>query len=85
MKLDINAVRSIEKLLSAELLEYDRYLELLEHEQQAVIKLDSDKVVLLGAARGEIVDRIAQLKEERTKFIALDGANRKDSREDQTG
>ncbi len=70
MKLDANSIRSIEKLLSAELLEYDRYLELLEHEQQAVIKLDSDKVVLLGAARGEIVDRIAQLKEERTKFIA---------------
>ncbi len=70
MKLDAGTIRSIEKLLAAELAEYDKYLKLLEQEQKAVVKLDADQVTLLGAQRGEVVDQLQQLKDERSKIIA---------------
>jgi len=70
MKLEASTIRSLEKLLQAELVEYDTYLKLLEDEQAAVVKLDSDRVVILGAQRGEVVEKLGQLKEERSKLIA---------------
>lgn len=70
MKLDPGTVKSLEKLLTAEISEYDSYLQLLEQEQQAVIKLDADTVTNLGLKRGEVVDRLSQLKDERSKVIA---------------
>jgi len=70
MKLDAGTIRSIEKLLSAELVEYDKYLKLLEQEQKAVVKLDADQGTLLGAQRGEVVDQLQLLKDERSKIIA---------------
>ena len=70
MKLEAETIKAIEKLLAAELSEYDQYLLLLKQEQEAVVKLDSDQVVMLGAKRGEIVDRLSQIKDERSKTIA---------------
>lgn len=70
MKLEASTIKSLEKLLLAELVEYDTYLKLLDEEQGAVVKLDSDRVVILGAQRGEVGEKLSQLKEERSKLIA---------------
>jgi hypothetical protein len=70
MKLEASTIKSLEKLLLAELVEYDTYLKLLDEEQGAVVKLDSDRVVVLGAQRGEVGEKLSQLKEERSKLIA---------------
>jgi len=70
MKLEAATIKTIEKLLAAELAEYDQYLALLKQEQEAVVKLDSERVVLLGSKRGEIVEKLSQIKDERSKAIA---------------
>ena len=44
MKLDAGIIRSIEKLLSAELAEHDKYLKLLEQEQKAVVDRKSTRL-----------------------------------------
>ena len=70
MKLEASTIKAIEKVLLAELVEYDKYLELLQREQECVVKLDAEQVTLLGAQRGEVVDALARLKDERSRIIA---------------
>ena len=56
MKLDAGTIRSIEKLLSAELVEYDKYLKLLEQEQKPLG--DDVSVQIPAVDEGKFVSRL---------------------------
>ena len=56
MKLTSADVKALEKFLVDEISLCDEYLKIIQEEQSAVIKLESDKVTLLGEKRGLVVE-----------------------------
>jgi hypothetical protein len=69
MKLDAKTVKQLERILERELSLYTQYLALLEQEQQFVVTLKADKVTALSARRGDIINSIDSLRQERTAIV----------------
>jgi hypothetical protein len=76
MKLDPKLIRSLESILEKELIQYKTYLSLLEKEQTAVIRLKSEDVNDCAAKRGQVVEILATLRENRVAILtALTGSD----------
>ena len=69
MKLTNADVKSLEKFLVDEVSLCDEYLKIIKEEQAAVVKLDAEKVTLLGEARSFVVDKLTRLREDRALFV----------------
>jgi len=70
MKLSPRAVKTLERILEQELACYSEYLAFLAEEQVSVVKLRAEQVTLLSERRTEVVNRIAQLREQRLELVA---------------
>jgi hypothetical protein len=70
MKLDPKLIRSLESVLEKELAQYKTYLSLVDKEQLAVIRLKSDEVTELAAKRGQTVEILATLRENRVAILS---------------
>jgi hypothetical protein len=70
MKLDPKLIRNLEIVLEKELGQYQDYLSLLEREQECVIRLRSEEVTALSAQRGQVVDNLAKLREQRIQALS---------------
>jgi hypothetical protein len=71
MKLDVSAVRSLEKILREELAQCDLYLGLLFEEQKAVVKLKPEEVLQFGVRREAAVEALSKLRDQRVKLVAV--------------
>jgi hypothetical protein len=70
MKLDPKLIRNLEITLEKELANYKAYLSLLEREQSSVIRLKADEVSDLATKRGQVVDTLSVLREQRSAALA---------------
>ncbi|MEY4669105.1 MAG: hypothetical protein RL518_1804 [Pseudomonadota bacterium] len=69
MKLSSADVKALEKFLIEEISLCDEYLTIIKEEQAAVVKLDSEKVTLLGDKRGVVVEKLTRIREDRALLI----------------
>lgn len=69
MRLDIQVVNKLERILEEELSLYVEYLALLAKEQACVISLKADEVSYLSLQRASIVDRLVELGDTRARLI----------------
>jgi hypothetical protein len=69
MKLTNADVKALEKFLVDEISLCDEYLKIIKEEQAAVVKLDAEKVTLLGEARSFVVDKLTRLREDRALLV----------------
>jgi hypothetical protein len=70
-KIDPAALRTLERLLTEELVQCDLYLKLLEEEKDAVIKLKPDDVTVISMRRHNVVDALTTLRNDRQKLVAV--------------
>ncbi len=70
MKLDPKLLRNLEIILENELALYKAYLSLLEREQASVIRLKADEVTDFATKRGQVVDGLSALREQRSAALA---------------
>ena len=69
MKLTSADVKTLEKFLVDEIALCDEYVKIIQQEQTAVVKLDSETVTLLGEQRGVVVDNLTRVREERALLV----------------
>lgn len=69
MKLDQQVVKKLERILEEEVSLYVEYLALLAQERACVIALKAEAVSQLSMRRSLIVDRLSNLKDERTDLL----------------
>ena len=69
MKLTSADVKALEQFLNDEVSLCDEYLVIIQQEQAAVVKLQSDTVTLLGEKRGVVVDKLTRVREERALLV----------------
>lgn len=69
MKLVSADIKALEKFLVEEIALCDEYLKIITEEQEAVVKLDSATVTLLGEKRAAVVDKLTILREERALLV----------------
>jgi flagellar biosynthesis/type III secretory pathway chaperone len=69
MKLDSKIVKQLERKLEQELALYNEYLSILAQEQNFVVSLKADKVASLSQRRGEIIEQLEALRDNRTSMI----------------
>lgn len=70
-KIDPAAIRTLEKLLTEELAQCDRYLQIVRQEQEAVVKLQAEQVSALSTQRVYVIDTLAALRSDRNKLVSL--------------
>lgn len=64
------ASRSLEKLLEQELVLYQQYIEVLQKEQECIVRLKSERVAEYTQKRQIITDKLAELKDRRLELTA---------------
>jgi hypothetical protein len=69
MKLTTADVKTLEKFLVDEISLCDEYLKIIQQEQAAVVKLDAEKVSLLGEKRGAVVEKLTLIREDRALLV----------------
>jgi len=69
MKLTSADVKTLEKFLVDEISLCDEYAKIIQQEQAAVVKLESENVTLLGEKRGVVVDKLTRIREDRALLV----------------
>jgi hypothetical protein len=69
MKLTTADVKTLEKFLVDEVALCDEYVKIIQQEQAAVVKLESEKVTILGEQRGAVVDKLTRIREDRALLV----------------
>ena len=70
MILNTKASSSLEKLLEQELVLYQQYVEVLQKEQDCIVRLKSERVEEYTQKRQEITDKLTELKERRLELTS---------------
>jgi hypothetical protein len=69
MKLTSADVKSLEQFLVDEISLCDEYLKIIKEEQTAVVKLEAERVSLLGEKRGLVVEQLTRIREDRALLV----------------